>query len=85
MFKFHTHDVTNRSREFTLLEEFQVPSNAGAEIESLNVLEYLRYTYAKNGTDTWPSKSAECFLVRLTTKVLVDPHGLHTDSTVPEI
>ncbi len=71
--------------DITLPEEVQVPPHAKTESESVNVLEYLRNAYANTGTDTWPSKSVEWFLVRLITKVLVVPHGLHSGSTIPEI
>lgn len=77
--------TTGMSFDIILREEVQVPPKAGAESESVNVLEYLRDAYAMNGTDTWPSKSVECFLVRLITKVLVVPHGLHSGSSVQEI
>ena len=68
-----------------LPEKVQVPSNTSTESESVNVLEFLRHTYANTGTNTWPSKSVEWFLVRLITKVLVVPHGWHSGSTIPEI
>ena len=79
--------------DISLPREVQVPPTAGAESESVNVLEHLRKTYVKSGTDTWPSKSAAWFLVHLITKVLVVPHGLgsgsttrlHSGNTIPEI
>ena len=71
--------------DISLPEVIQKPPNAGAEGESLNVLEYLRNAYHGTGTDTWPAKTAEWFVVRLITKVLVVPHGLHSGSTIPEI
>lgn len=71
--------------DINLPEKVLVPPNAGAGSESDNVLEFLRNAYAKTGTDTWPSKSVEWLSVRLMTKVLVIPHGLHADSTIPEI
>lgn len=68
-----------------LPQEAQIPPNADADLQSLSVLEYLREVYSDTGTDTWPSKTSEWFLVRLVTKILVVPHGLHSGSTIPEV
>ena len=48
-------------------------------------LNYLREAYASDGTKNWPSKTAEWFVVRLITKVLIVPHGLHSGSTIPNM
>ena len=71
--------------DINLPKEIQVPPNANTESESVNVLEHLRKVYADTGTDTWPSKSVEWFLVRLIAEILVVPHGLYSGSTIPEI
>lgn len=68
-----------------ITEELRVPPTTGAISESLHVLQYLREAYAKTGTDTWPSRFAEWFLIRLITKVLVVSHDLHSGGTTPEI
>ena len=37
------------------------------------------------GTQTWPVKSAEWFIVDMLTQLLITPHGSATGRTVPEI
>lgn len=63
----------------------QKPPKEAMDAEEANVFEYLRQAYAKAGTKDWPFKTAEWFLVRLMTKVLVVPHGRHEGRTIPEI
>ena len=70
--------------DVNLSTDVQLPRLARPD-KILSVLDFFREAYDGEGTSHWPSKTAEWFIVRLITRVLVVPHLNSAGITIPII
>jgi len=69
----------------TILQEIQMrPGTRAANEEASFIGDYMN-RYSKSGTNNWPTKTPEWFIVDMLTQLLITPHSLPTGRTVPEI
>ena len=69
----------------TYLQEIRSRPSLRAENEQASFIGSFMRRYSTSGTETWPVKTPEWFIVDMLTQLLLTPHTPPTGRTVPEI
>ena len=68
-----------------LLQDIHTRPGARAANDRASFIGHFIDQYSASGTDAWPAKSAEWFIVDMLTKLLETPRSLGTGRTIPGI